>query len=216
MNKNLITFKSHVDNKIFRSNLNSILDQTKNLKNFDFLVLLDTTNQKFKNIDTPTLEFNKETKICGRSNYDFWYRADIPLIYAYERFPNYNFYYQIEYDCHSGEWTKFFELLDNDYSDFISSWVKDTAKEPSWGWWTKQNLNVSEGKLVGCYFPIIRVSKQACNILNNYYTNGADGFCEILTSTILNIENLEIKDITDVCGYISINHKNENLLRYYM
>lgn len=215
---NLITFKTHVNSFLFKVNLSKILNDTSSLNNHDFLLLNDDTNNKI-NTNVNVLNFNKQTNILSKMGYDFWYRADIPILYAYLNNPKYDYYYQIEYDCYTS-WYKFFNRLKNDNSDMLATWVKNknsvlcNFKEVNWTWWNSHNLSILDCDLLGVYFPIIRLSNKACSILKYYYEKGAEGYCEVIVSSILNKEKCKIKDIADILRYVYINHRNEDLLRY--
>lgn len=213
--RNLITFKTHVDNDMFRLNLAIILANVAFLKNHDFLILF---NKKDKDIDVsvPFIQYDKNTKICNKNNYDFWFRGDIPLIHAYEKLNGYDFYYQIEYDCRMNNWKKLFNILEHDESDMLCTWLKDQNREPKWCWWNEHNIDMRNKKLLGCYFPIVRLSNKACKTLQNLYTNdqNLNGYAEVFVPSLLNRESLDVKDIGDITGYLEIRHKNEDLLRY--
>lgn len=225
MKRTLVAFKTHKDNEEFRTNLKYIKESLIKIENHDLIILNDSTSNNLYVEDVNILNYNQETLISGKKGYDFWYRADIPMVFLKEQYPNYDFYYQIEYDCESHNWEYFFTEIDKYSYDFISTWVKDVNKEPGWCWWphlndsTKRvtcNIETSKDNLLGCYFPIIRFSTKSLNILDEYYKKGSDGFCEVLVPTILNVENCSIKDIGELIDYIYIRHKNENLLRYRM
>lgn len=214
MSKVLIAFKTHVNSNEFKKNLEKILSDVKNLKNHDFVVLNDNTNNTLDITDVPIINFNKETIISNKNGYDFWYRADVPMIFLNQELTNYDYYYQIEFDCYCDDWKTFFEKLYEDNSDMLATWVKDTKKEPHWGWWSSHNLIIDECKLLGTYFPIVRFSKHSLNVLDTYYREGYEGFCEIICSSILNKENMKITDIGNILGYYQIIHKTEDLIRY--
>lgn len=213
--KTLIAFKTHVTDDVFTKNFQKILNDVVALDNHDFIILNDSTKNNLNIENIKILNYNKQTMIAKRNNYDFWYRADIPLIYAYELFDSYDYYYQIEFDCHMDDWKELFFKLQDDNSDLLSSWMKTPNKEPHWQWWAAHNINMRGRTVMGTYFPVVRLSNKACHTLKQVYEKeNIDGFCEIIVPSILNREHMKIRDIADVAGYIKIKHKDEDLLRY--
>jgi hypothetical protein len=217
--KTLVAFKTHVQNEIFRKNLEKIIHDLNDLENFDF-VILNHINEQNKNItdykNIKKINFDKNTSICKKQNYDFWYRAEMPIVHLYQIYPSYDFYYQIEYDCYMNNWQDLLLGLEKDNSDLIGSWLKDQIKEPGWQWWSAQNIFMGQSKLLGMYFPIVRLSNKGCYTLKHSYeyNQELDGFCEVLVPSLLNRSFLKISDMGDILGYLQINHKDEDLLRY--
>jgi hypothetical protein len=233
-NKYLILFRIHNLDKISIKNFYQIYKQTLNLPDHDFLLLYDNTKKNFNinklkavnfllindQIDRTIkyelnyLLFNKRTVMFNRDNYNFWERGDIVITWAaLNHMPMYEHYYLIEYDCYSDNWRQFFMDLSSDNTDMLATRIQKYEEQPSWMWFhTIHNLDFPKEKLFKSFFPVVRLSNASLDKLKDYYLLGFEGFCELITPSVVHIENLSLKNITRHITQAKILHKGEELL----
>jgi hypothetical protein len=241
-NKYLIIFRSHHLDTLCVQNLFHVYKQILKLRSHDFLFLYDDTRnffdlEKLKTISSnlffdkenqhemKCLLFNKDTIMFKRKNYDFWKRGDIPITWASLILPEYDYYYQIDYDCYSNNWRQFFLDLSINNSDMLATHIQKYAEHPNWYWWPDQNLDqfksalnpelkqltIEREQLLKSFFPIIRLSKAALDSLKKYYNFNFKGHCEVFTPSVINSQNLSVQNISRDITKAKILHKKDLL-----
>lgn len=130
------------------------------------------------------------------SDRGIWYHIEYPVVDYYLRNPQYDFYWRIEYDVKFGDdWGLFFRNFIDSNADLLGTYIKTYKDDPAWFWWEAVNFKISKDDLRGMFFPVVRFSRAALDILDRKYKNGMSGYCEIVVPTLLNMENLKIEDI---------------------
>lgn len=215
-----------------------------NIENYDVIFALDNTGQQFSDSEDyiQELEFygvkvkcllfneklNNDLKLPYYPDFEdvnfakiMWYNCDYPFYYVKHFFPEYDFYWQIEFDifCNGDSYCYFFDEHNNNV-DFIATYV-DKVNSLDWPWAQKTNWYYKDIQLYRCFYPIVRLSSAAVDFLYNKRLELGSKYalsddkdkrwlhCEVFTATeLINnhfsykcIENqhihLEEYDITD-------------------
>jgi hypothetical protein len=77
----------------------------------------------------------------------------------------------------------------------MSTYINTKKQYPEWQAWDVQNLNISNEKFLQSIFPLVRLSNRALKLLDQELLSGKCGYCEVITPTILNINNYKIEEI---------------------
>ncbi len=112
---------------------------------------------------------------------------------------SYDYIWRIEFDVRfSGRWADFFNAFADSPADLLGTTLGTFARTPAWNWWQTATLNgapVATDKLIRGFYPVLRLSKPACAILENAYRQGWQGHFEVLLATILQQHHCLIEDI---------------------
>ena len=113
-----------------------------------------------------------------------------PLLKFYRDFPEYDFYWNIEYDVFfTGDWNYLFKAYRNCNADLVSSHVERFVQRPHWFWWKSINLKTlklpSSGYLKS-FNPIYRISNRALALLDQVLSDGNSGYQEVFIPSVLN------------------------------
>lgn len=215
MKKHAILFKTHfLNDKIIReyNNLTSHCDS----KYYDVFLLYDNSKNDFKPArgmkyflfneeDLRKLGPDKENDLPQKDGSGVvleskfqWIHADYPPVVFYNKNTEYQYYWQIEFDVRfNGNWNKFFDFYKDSDADFVSAQIKTKAEYPTWGGWGSHNLKVEDDVLLESPFPLVRYSNRALQLLGKEFKSGKEGYCEVITPTILNIHNYKILGIDE-------------------
>lgn len=128
---------------------------------------------------------------------------------------SYQYIWRIEFDVRfSGKWIDFFKVFESSEADLLGTTIYRFSSCPAWCWWEtmeKDGAPIPKDKLIKGFFPVMRLSKRACDILDQAYHNGWKGHWEGCVGTILNYFNCKIEDIGGDGEFV--NQKNRN--RFY-
>lgn len=145
-----------------------------------------------------------------------WYNSDYPMYAVYKYFPDYDYYWQIEYDvfCNGKNYKPFFGKYRHDNADLIVTRFNKAAK----AWWATEKTDwIWNDEIIKCccILPVLRISNRALLYLYNkriehgkiYKQNISNEnvrwlYCEIFTATeIANNPNFTAKELVN--QYIS-------------
>lgn len=189
-NNELIIFKTHLLDlhiineyiKMRRYNYNCILfiDNYKNifpdhgykigkckLFNKDILYFLNN-KEDYIGLSLPMLGMNtnpSHTEIM-------WHNCDYPLYVVRKYFPEFEYYWSVEYDCYmnGSDYSVFFEKFFNHYEDFlVTGYFK--PKHGEWSMMEKTDWIYQHTEIYGCILPLLRISGSAIDFL---YTKRLD------------------------------------------
>ena len=214
--KTVILFKCHFIDKHTIKEYFNLLNSCEG-QGFDVIMLYDNTKNDFKVIPgvkyflfnlgdfknsgyllRDTLDSNGFPPFAPEESIQ-WFHADFPPMFFYNKNPNYSYYWQIEFDVRfNGDWKYFFSLFTDRNEDLISTHVKSKGVVSRWGAWNAHNLNVDEKYLIRSFFPIARISNRGLKFLDEQFSSGKCGYCELITPTILNIGGFDIVDISNI------------------
>lgn len=123
-----------------------------------------------------------------------WFHSDYSLLDFYLRHPGrYTALWQIEYDVslRKGSW----EFLARDFGlDLMAASLKikeisfqhlvkaPCLFQPSWYWWDKLSGHFAT---VGCFFPCVRLTSRALDVLIAAYRRGVTGYCEVSVPSVI-------------------------------
>lgn len=95
-----------------------------------------------------------------------WYNSDYPIYIVLKLFPDYDFYWQTEYDvyCNGDSYEQFFNKYKDDSTDFLA--VRMSKSNADWWAIDKTDWVWNKGIIRGaCILPLVRVSKRAAEFL---------------------------------------------------
>ena len=189
-NKTLIFFSTHIINEMIVSEYKKLL----NIDGYDVIFAIENSDGKFsKDFENPIQEFEffGEKYKCflynenihkslnlpyytgGKENDTFknnmWYNGDYRFYYVKKIFPQYDFYWQVEYDifCNGESYKPFLDKYVNNKADLIIQ-HKDRKIEPetkNWYWIDKTDWIYKGQKLHRSFYPLCRLSSKAINFL---------------------------------------------------
>lgn len=115
--------------------------------------------------------------------------------------PDYDFYWTIEYDVvFTGSWAVFFDAFRADPADLLGSHLRTYGEEPEWAWW--RSLKPPPGidplpleRLIRAFFPAIRLSRRALEVLEARSREGWWGHFELLIPTLTQEAGLTLADL---------------------
>lgn len=211
--KTVILFKCHSIDKKILYEYRAISSSCDPLL-YDVIMLYDNSRKDFKPVDgVKYFLFNQEDfkkigyplmdKLPKSSILEYmfskniqWFHADYPIFIFYKKHPEYQYYWQIEFDVRfNGPWKYFFSHHEKLDSDFLSTYIETREQYPEWNAWGVHNLDVDDEKLRQSIFPLIRLSNHAIKLLDKEFLSGKCGYCEVIIPSILNINNYKIEEI---------------------
>ena len=141
-------FKSRVENKIFLGTstrcffFDSALHEEMNLPYFTF----------------------KGVKDFGGN---MWHNGDYRFYYVRKFFPNYDYYWLIEYDvfCNAPTYEGFLKKFTDNRADLLVTGFRAEKKNGEWSWTYGLDWVYSDCEIYGSFFPVIRLSARAIDFL---------------------------------------------------
>jgi hypothetical protein len=134
------------------------------------------------------------------------------VLQFYRDFPNYDYYWNIEYDVYfHGEWNAFFNAFENVDADFISSHIEYFRQRPLWSWWRSlhlKTLSIPQSEYIKSFNPIYRVSNKALSYLHQVLYDKNSGHHEALISTVLHNAGFSLFDCGGLGYFTPIEFKN--------
>lgn len=153
------------------------------------------------------LAFVFHTPIIEKLNYPGMSSNLVPesshflLFQFYQRYPFYSYYWFIEDGVrYYGNWIDFFNSFSeyNVQSDFLTCHIKKYHDEPYWRWWS--SLKHISGEIIPykerlrSFNPIFRISNKAVAFLDEAFSSGWSGHCEVSLPTLLHNGGYSIND----------------------
>jgi hypothetical protein len=120
------------------------------------------------------------------------------VLQFYKDFPNYNYYWTIEYDVvFTGKWKHFFKTLATLEADLLTSHIKKYDELPKWYWWDSLkllNYAIDKTEYIKSFNPVYRLSGRALALLDKVLSDGNSGHYEVLIPTVLHHYHYSIVD----------------------
>ena len=199
-----ILFRCHFLNAI-------IIDVFRHIQqdcpNDDVILLYDATRYPIRS-DSPKVFIFSEQEI-SQSGYPFfneqnlrekqisplWYFSDYPLLFFHRQRPEYDSYWLVEYDVRfTGNWRMLFDQAPE--GDLVGTHVARYVSSRDWVWWRQKDvLGVEDRLRVKCFFPLLRFSNRALDLVDFHRTHGMSGYCEMAVPTLLSVSGYTIRDI---------------------
>ncbi len=129
-----------------------------------------------KKMNLPNYCYSEETDNFGKIQ---WYNADYHFYYVKEYFPNYKYYWRIEYDvyCNGDSYKPFFDKYKNKSTHLLITNFCGQLKNSEWRW--THNLDWIYdwgGELYGSIFPVCRLENSAITYLYQKRLEQAEKF----------------------------------------
>ena len=139
-----------------------------------------------------------------------WYNADYRYMYARKYFPDYDYYWQFDYDvyCNGTSYEPFFSKYSNRDEDLLICDYREEKREGQWFWSKDVGWIYPQDTIIASFFPISRLSGNAIDYLYNrrieqakIYKDIPDKshsrwlFCEIFVPTELKLANFKCDGI---------------------
>ncbi len=138
-----------------------------------------------------------------------------PMLLFAETNRDFSYLWRVEYDARfSGDWSVFFDSFAGNESDLLGTTIFRYDFRPDWNWWGSLKAPVAsldKKWLLRGFFPVFRLSKKACDILEHSYNAGWRGHDEVSIPTILNFNGCSIEDIGGDGEFV----RPENRNRFY-
>jgi len=194
-NKNILLLSTHfINNKII--NLYKKIKKDVSTDNYEVVILY---NGKMLDLNSHVKDVN--VFLWDRSFIDnigyhmiassiFPGSCHFPLLNFYLNYPNYDFFWFIEYDVwFTGNWSSLISDCDKNLKDidFLSSHIESfNDANLNWGWWYKyNNSGYKYNKCIKGFNPICRYSLDALKFIDKYQRKGFYAHSEVLITTCL-------------------------------
>lgn len=117
----------------------------------------------FETLDLPLfVRKNMQKNIVN----EMWHCADYVFYLLRKAFPNYEYYWQFEFDVFcNGEYEKFFEEFENSDDDLIVDCFDNLKNEPDWCWLKNSDWAYKNVEKYKSFFPVARLSGAATDFL---------------------------------------------------
>lgn len=217
-----------------------VKDEIKNLESectdlFDLFILCDDSSDLFKEHknrenfflftreDLYSLDYPGKSASVLRSSAsdgDAHHRTfniqpgdvELPAMHFFQCFPDYDFYWVIEYDVRfSGSWRSFFETQSDNPADLLGTTLtrrKDIAKWYHWSSLDLADFEIDESRHIRGFFPIYRLSRRGVRELDRAYRHGVKGHFEALFPTLLANAGCTIEDIGGDGEFVKPDNRN--------
>ena len=182
--KTLVIYKTHVLNrhifseykKLSRSGYDILLvvDNRNNIFpdsgldigftkwNFIFLHYFLTDEKHYRELNLPFISFRGPDDDLGKI---LWTNSDYTIYLVRQMFPNYKYYWQFDYDCYFNgiDYSSFFVNYEKNTEDLLVCGFRESF--PEWSWHHKTDWVYKNVKKYASFFPIVRLSSEACAFL---------------------------------------------------
>lgn len=182
MQKTLIFIATHIINQAV---INEYVKMTRG-KDYDCILAIDNTNlnMEYENrieekeffgvsvkcfffdiqlndeMNLPRYFYNKWTDKFSKI---MWYNADYRFYYVKKYFPDYDYYWQFEYDvyCNGESYQTFFDKYSSQNEDCLILDYRQEDLNGSWYWSANMEWLYEDSDIYGSLFPISRMSSAA-------------------------------------------------------
>jgi hypothetical protein len=122
-----------------------------------------------------------------------------PLMYFFSRYPDYEYYWLVEYDVRfSGNWKTFFKAFHQNDAHLLTCHIRSFSEEPNWYWWrhlSHHKVIVPLEQRLRSFNPIYRASNLALKYLHESHRDQWRGHFEVLIPTLLYHGGFKLEDI---------------------
>lgn len=224
--------------KFSKENLDNFRVLFDNQNNFTENFVEDKYESKvclYRDIDFALHQFNKPISKYHRwgshQNAKYFY-AHFRMLVFYIKNPQYDYYWFFDDDVDfQGNIKEFLDNFKQQQEDFVAiqafkkenyedfpkiSKINDRMKGSHGNWLTMcpgpGDDFKSQEKHIGCFFPIVRFSKNAMNYLFSLHKEGFYGYSEGFVPTSLASEGLSVASIMDEFNNLFVENKSDCLL----
>lgn len=124
--------------------------------------------------------------------------SHFPVLQFFKEFPNYSYYWSVEYDVFfKGDWATFFLYFESIERDFVTSLIHKYPYNPFWTWWNYLEApnQIPKKRRLSSFNPIYRLSNKAICFVDRELRNGVCGHDEVVLPTILNTAGYTLLDL---------------------
>ncbi len=129
-----------------------------------------------KKLNLPNYYLSEETEDFGKI---MWYNADYRFYYVKEYFPDYKYYWQLDYDiyCNGESYKPFFDKYKNRNTHLLICGFRGLLKDSAWCWTHKLDwIYDDKADLYGSFFPVCRLENNAIAYLYKKRLEQAEKF----------------------------------------
>ena len=162
--------------------------------------------------------------------YTLWHSTDYWVYFAKKHFPDFDFYWEIDYDCflNAPNYKNFFEFYKHNNADFIVSNFRQEHKDSKWYWVPHTDWAYDDSiPRYGSLFAIARYSRAFIDILyqkRRDYTILYKNFtgkkqwlmCKYFTATEAMLHNFKVHNFTEEGHKIRIARWDLNTTRIFV
>lgn len=137
--------------------------------------------------------------------------TDLLYLHFSELEPSYSHYWFIEYDvAYTGPWSDLFAAFASSDADLLGTTLSPYQQQPDWYWWPsfEPTVNIDRTDWVRGFFPVIRLSMDAIDLLDNGYRAGWAGHFEVVIPTLLHYHGRDIEDIGGDGPFVAPDNRN--------
>jgi hypothetical protein len=141
---------------------------------------------------------------------------DFAILDFYRTRPGYEHYWRVEYDVRfTGEWRSFFHACASSNADLLGTTLLRRKDSPPWFWWSslgRPDAALDHDKTIRGFFPVARLSRRACSLLDTSYQAGWYGHAECVMPTVLAHHGFEVADLGGRGEFVPAGHED----RFYL
>lgn len=129
-----------------------------------------------------------------------------PILNFFLSNPQYDHYWCIEDDVtFSGKWSWFFNKVNAENYDFVTSHIRRYSDLPDWFWWDTYRVPGKDfdTNMINSFNPIYRISNRALGYVDTSLKAGYRGHHEVLLPTLLQHGGYSIADLGSVENHVS-------------
>ncbi|MBX7545842.1 hypothetical protein, partial [Helicobacter turcicus] len=183
---------------------------------------------------TCLLLYEKDLKDMGlhieaNIGYTLWHSTDYWAYFAHKHFSDFDFYWEIDYDCflNAPNYQKFFDFYDCCNEDFIVPNFRKIDKDTTWSWVKNTQWAYNDNEWYGSLFGIARYSKKFIlalyekrvaytKIYENYKDKKQWLMCEFFTATEAMKQGFSTRNFSQDGHQIRINPFDLNAERFFI
>ncbi len=186
LNQTLIFISTHLITKAVISEYNKM----KKVKNCDVILAIDNTNMKAEydkritqkkffgtavecfffdskvhdELQLPWFKYNSLSNNFGEI---MWYNSDYRFYYIRQYFPDYEYYWQFEYDiyCNGDSYQSFFDKYSNRTEDALLLEFRTEIHNGPWYWSNNIDWIYKDIDIYHSFFPIVKLTGKAIDFL---------------------------------------------------
>lgn len=199
--KTAIIYKAHICSDTLKQEYEKLRNDCKSSEHyFESYLLFDQTSNSVDGYSFENFELFTTADISNLS-YKFkslMYNWDYPILYFYRKYPDFNFYWVIDYDVRfTGNWNEFLSYyVELEDYDLITSYVANYNPDKVWAHWGRANIEFPIEEMRKVFYSVARFSNKALRILDSSYSSKMFGFCEYIGPSILAKNNCKIGDFS--------------------
>jgi hypothetical protein len=141
---------------------------------------------------------------------------DFAILDYFGTHPDRPYYWRVEYDVRfTGEWRAFFDVCAASDADLLGTTLLRRTGSPPWYWWSSLGCPtgaLDDSRTARGFFPVARLSRRACALLDQQYRAGWHGHAECVMPTVLLHYGLTIEDIGGQGEFVAPGHED----RFYV